>query len=758
MLTRARFRRRVALDAVSLALAMCALPCETCAQVSPLHGHTLEGRVVDAVGVLPGADVSLLELDRAAVTDAEGRFRFLNLPQGQFTLGVHLRGYASVHRTITVPAAAPLVIALTADVRFAEEVTVTAAPWAVKPLETSQQVDVVHGDAIKSEGVGSLGEALDSIPGVASIDTNNALGTPVLRGFSENRVRVLNDGVPLNHQQFSFRHSPNIDPTFAERIELVRGPASILYGPEAMGGVINVVQAPLPTAHGAPPLVRGHVGLGYGSNTRELRGHAQVEGAVGGFGWRVGGLRVRAGDIRTPLSPLDNTGFGQVNSVAAVGHSGAWGTARLRWHHWSADQGFYRPAGFRLDLTDDLVAGDVHVPTRVGAVELLGGHQINLRKAFPAHLHGGTSVDLKLQTTTLRAGLEHFTGRRLRGRIATQYQRIENTPRAVPDLLPEYRSNTYAAMVYEEARFLPHPSQEYDRVILSFGARWDLQYLVVPPDSVRGLPQGDERRYDALTGTAGAVVRLGREFCLAGNVGRGWRPPHTFELLADGIHGGVAAIQVGDRNLEEESNTNIELSARYEGRRARGAVTVYGNLIDHYICLADSGEVRPTSEGPLPVFQFRQTDASIDGVDAFIDVDPLSWLTLGFGSSWIRTRNASTNRSLPLTPANRLSLSVRCQAGRLAALSRPAVGLEVVATGRREVSGPDEPFGTSTNGHAVLNLRAGFELPCRKKMPWTVSLTVRNLLNATYTDFLWTYKQFAPNAGRDVRLLTGFSF
>jgi hemoglobin/transferrin/lactoferrin receptor protein len=754
---RPRLRCRVIFDVVWLTLAMSALPCETAAQVSTLGGYTLEGRVVDAVGVVPGADVSLLELNRAAVTDAEGRFRFLDLPPGKFTLGVRLAGYAGAYRSIAVPATAPLVIALAADVRLTEHVTVTAAPWAVKPLETPQQVDVVDGHAIRSEGAGSVSRALDSLPGVASIETNGVLATPVLRGFSEDRVRVLNDGVPLNHQQFSFRHSPNVDPIFAERIEVVRGPASILYGPEAMGGVINVVQPPLPTAHGAAPEVRGRVGLGYGSNTQELRGHAEIEGAFGGLGWRVGGVRARAGDIRTPSAPLDNTDADEMSSVAAVGYSGARGTAALRWHHLSADQGFYQPEGFRLDLTDDLVAGDVHVPTRLGAVELLGAHQINLRKAFPAYLQGEPSVALKLETTTLRAGLQHFTGPRWRGRIAGEYQRVSNTPRAVPDLLPQYRSTTYAAMVYEEARFLPHSSQHYDRAILSFGARWDLQRLTVPPDSIRGVPQGDRRRFDAVTGAAGAVVRLTRAFSLAGNVGRGWRPPHAFQLFANGIHGGVAAVQVGDRNLEEESNTSIDLAARYEGHRARGTVTLYDNLVDRYIYLADSGEQRSTSEGLLPVFQFRQTDASILGIDGSIDIDALRWLNLGIGSSWIRTRNLGSNRPLPLTPASRLTLSVRCRRETLWTLPRPAVGLEVVATGRRAASGPDEPFGTSTSGYAILNLQAGFEIPNRK-VPWTVSVTVRNLLNATYTDFLWTYKQFAPNPGRNVRLLAGVGF
>lgn len=329
------------------------------AQVRPAQTDrvTLEGWVEDTAGRMPGALVHLIELGREAVTGADGRFSFTGLPPGTFTLTVHLPGYASANLAVTVPGQGPLAVRLEFDWRVQEEVTVTATPWATRAVETASTTASVDVEDVRRTGDASLGKAIDAIPGVANIPTGDALGTPVIRGISESRIRVLNDGVPLNHQQFSFRHSPNVEPALADRVEVVRGPASVLYGPEAVGGVINLVQAPLPIAHGATPALHGQAMFGYGANGRERSGQALVEGALGRFGWRAGIVRRDAGDLRTPDGPLPNTSFSQTNGLATAGYTGTTNRIRVRWHHWSDLQGFYQPAGLTLDLADGPASG-----------------------------------------------------------------------------------------------------------------------------------------------------------------------------------------------------------------------------------------------------------------------------------------------------------------------------------------------------------------------------------------------------------------
>lgn len=226
-------------------------------------GRRLKGVVVDVENglPLPGVQVLLVELGRVVLTDANGEFEFVGVAAEGLTLGVHISGYSSFHQRLGEPPADGLRIELQRT-RFEDEISVTGSPFALNSLESSQQIDIVDGEDVKREGIASLGEALHSVAGVDSISTGAALGTPVVRGLSENRVRILNDGIGLNHQQFSWRHSPNVEAGFARNIEVVRGRASVLYSPDAMAGVINVIHAPLMVASPGERLWGGEVAAG----------------------------------------------------------------------------------------------------------------------------------------------------------------------------------------------------------------------------------------------------------------------------------------------------------------------------------------------------------------------------------------------------------------------------------------------------------------------------------------------------------------
>ncbi len=712
-----------------------------------IKGQTIEGVVieVDSKIPLPGAQVLLVEPGRAVVTNSEGRFVFSGIAATDLTLCVHLSGYSSFHQKLAQGRV--LTIELQ-PAQFEDEISVTGSPFAVNPLEVSQQVDIVDGAEVKREATASLGEALQGIAGVDTISTGAALGTPVIRGLSENRVRILNDGIGLNHQQFSWRHSPNVEAGLARNIEVVRGPASVLYGPDAMAGVINVIQAPLMVASPGELALAAEVAAGWGTNADEFTGRAEAEGAFGKLGWNVGLVRRESGDFETPDGPLENTDFEQTNGNVTVGFSGSWGTGRIRWSHWELDTGFYRPRDFRLTLDDDLFAGDVYLPTALGDVEILVGRQTNTRKAYPVQLGGMPSVDLRLVTETIRVGLHHSPIGRFRGRLAVESLSMDNTPRALGKLVPAYTSDVVALMLFEEGRFFGSEEKGIDRLILSFGARWDGSKLRVPADAIDDFPQGFREDYSSVTGSLGAVWRLNEVLSVAANIGKGWRPPNAFELFADGIHNGVAAVQIGNPNLVEESNLNREISLRLATSILRGSVTTYRTDYDDFIYIGDTGEFL----GGLPIFDYRQADATIEGVELAIDVSVGSFLRLGATYAWIKTENLETGAHLPQQPANRWTVHARAEKTVWGSLKESFIGLEARFVGSQEVSGPDEPFGVATESYTVVDLRAGFEVPAGG-VTWGLDLTVRNLLNEAYTDFLYSYKAVAQNPSRDVRMV-----
>ncbi|MBK8597907.1 MAG: TonB-dependent receptor [Holophagales bacterium] len=714
-------------------------------------GLVVRGTVTEAEGgaAVPGAEVFLVELDRVAATDVEGRFVFTAVPAGTFTVSVRLSGFALHNVPIVVPGGELLVKLKPA--RFAGEVTVTASPFALDRLEVAQQVDSVKGEDLSRQSTASLGQALAEIPGVTNIPTGEALGTPVIRGLSEHRIRVLNGDVPVNHQQFSWRHSPSVEASLAHTVEVVRGPASVLYGPDAMGGVINIIPRPLLGASGGSPVVHGEVAGGWGSNADEFTGRAEVEGALGAFGWNAGVVRRDSGDLETPAKTLENTDFEQTNGNVAVGLSGSWGMARVRWAHWEVDTGFYRPVGFRLGLDDDLFVADTFLPTSIGDLEISAGRQTNIRQSFPAALAGMPEVDLKLVTQSVRAGLRHRSLGPFRGRVAVEYLGLDNDPREGVKLVPEYDSQGWAAMLFEEGRFLR--AGDLERLIVSFGARWDSSDLDVPmpPGAAPGV--GFSRTYGHFTGSLGVVYRASGTVSFAGSLGRGWRPPNAFELFAKGTHNGVAAFQIGNPNLEEESNVAAELSARVNTERVRGYVTAYRNSFDRFIYLADTG----TFQGPLPVFEHRQADATIEGLEAALEGAVTRWLRLGATYTYVDTENRETGRPMPQEPAARWLLRAIVEGSKLGPFQAPFAGVDVHLVGSQEVSGRDEPLGTPTASYTLVDLRAGFELRLQS-LTLGLDLTIRNLLDEAYTDFLYSYKNVAQNPGRDVRLVTRLRF
>ena len=764
-----------------LALTVPILAAETETGAAPVGSGELTGTVVadDTGEVIPGAVITVVELNRRTKSNENGSFRFFNVPAGEFTLGVHAASFASVHSAVRLPLSDALTIRLKTDSHFHGEITITAMPWAVNPLETSQSVDQVDQQRIKADGSNSVGEVLERVPGVANIGTGDALGTPVVRGVSENRVRIVNDGVPLNHQQWSFRHSPNLDPILGERVEVVRGPSSVMWGPDALGGVVNIVQGPLPSASNGETVIHGDVGLSYFDNNEHGQGDVLLEGANGGFGWRAGVVYRDTGDVESPDGALTNTDYEQTNGVVSLGYSGSWGTARVRWNHWEDNVGFYFPdghpnVGFRLDLKDDTYAADLVLPTEIGDVTVLLSRQENFRKAFPpaAPVYPNPAVDLELVTSTARAGFGHRRIGAWKGTFAVEYRGVENDLIGPVPLLPSYEDAGLSVMAFEEGRFFRAQAGDYDRLILSLGLRWDQSNLKVPAGEAN-VPGGFDQDYDSMTGSLGLVYRVTERFSIAANVGRGWRPPNAFELFAFGDHVGVGAFQLGNADLQAETAVSAELSARYQSRHWRAVVTGFRSDYSDFIYLVEltDDEVDEALGGDWaqrPVFFYRQTDAVIDGLEASVSVVPLEELELGLIYSSVSTENQSTGTQLPQSPPDRVNVYVRGTTPQLGWLSSPFVELESVWVDQGVPSGPDEvlsgrPFGAATDSYTLLHLKAGFQVPIGQTT-MGVNLAIRNLLNEAYTDFLYPYKGLpyngAPvlNAGRDVRLMARYRF
>src|SRR2546421_7350989 len=301
-------------------------------------GDTLSGRVAGPDGdPVAGATGTVVELHGVALTRADGAYRFADLPPGHYTITVRGLGFAPVARDVTIRGATTLSVTLTRTAIWVEPLTITAtrAPLAagLSPLPT----EALSEDRLRREQSVSVAHARADLAGMNALTTGQQIGKPMIRGLTGPRVLVLEDGSRLEDYSWSDEDGPSIDARLAQRVEVIRGPASVLYGSDALGGVVNVIPEELPDANGGPRATRTGFEISAASNNAELEGAARVEGASGGWGWRVFGIGRFASSLHTPVGELDNTGFGALSGEAAGGTRRARGSATLRYQRYGGE-------------------------------------------------------------------------------------------------------------------------------------------------------------------------------------------------------------------------------------------------------------------------------------------------------------------------------------------------------------------------------------------------------------------------------------
>ncbi|HUF65123.1 MAG TPA: TonB-dependent receptor [Gemmatimonadaceae bacterium] len=710
------------------------------AVAQPAAGAGTRGAVS---GLVAGADstllaqvrVQILELNRVTYSDDRGRYVLSEVPHGRYTLAFSRLGLAPSVRRLAVTGSVTLDVVLQPALLELAAVQAVATGTAGSVFASPQPTSVLEGSSLRASHGSSVGDALEGLPGVRSMSMSPGIGKPVIRGLSSNRVVVVDDGQRLETQQWGSDHGPNTETLGASRIEVLRGPASVLYGSDALGGVVNIVRPPPPDAIGIEPFLRIRGGSAYYSNPAGLETTVGAEAAAGVAGVRLSATQRGTRDVQAPRVALHNTGNDVTNLDVAgsvrVGRgsvTAGYVTRRERIEIYEDPRDVPDFTGYQRIFEQ---RGMLRATAALGAdrFEALVTRERNERREFDDINAGEIALGLLATTNTGQLTYHQRPLGPLSGTAGLSYFESDFVKFGRETLIPSSATRNIAAFLFEQGELGPW--------LLSAGLRFDGRTLRAHADSV--LQMGDERRsWGAVTGNAGVLYRVSEPVALVLNIGRGFRAPSAADLFSNGYHEGTRAFERGDPSLGVETSLNFDFAVRAQSSVLNAEAGLFANRIRDYIYL------KPV--GSLDTLLHAQGDALLTGVEAHVDYVPVSMLAVRATVDYTRGRNTTLGVPLTLIPPARATFRLQLQPSALGAARRPFASLTWEATAAQRRLHPGD---VGTRGYGLAHAAAGATF-ARGSRVATVDVVARNLLDRSYRNFMSAYKTVADAPGRSV--------
>jgi outer membrane receptor protein involved in Fe transport len=709
---------------------------------------TFTGHVTDPEQrPIPDAVIAILEQDVQALTDSSGAFEIKDVRPGTYTITIHRTGFAPETRTEAINTGTVLDITLHTTPFAMEPVVVVASRAPISPDQSPLPTNTLSGDQLRRNHTVSLAHSLEELPGVRALTTGGQVGKPVIRGMTGPRVLVLEDENRLEDYSWSDEDGPSVDARLADRVEVVRGPASLLYGSDALGGAVNAIPRSLPD-----PRETGltHFGIeAYGaSNNREFGSAFLVEGAHRPIGWRLFVVGRAAEDLNTPDGKLENTGFSALNGEAVVGTRDDKGDVQLRYARYGGEFKLLEaegPANEEEEGGPERKTSDNRV--QLTAKRLIGGLRWEFHGQWQGHSlievadEPGTTTEseqFNLQLSTFSGDLLAHFGKGGTAGISGMFQ--SNDSKGPIPLVPDADTKTGGLFVIEQLH-----TGSWD---LSGGVRGDVHHLKADANPDLAFA-GDTQDASSVSANLGAVYHLSSSWSLRGNVGNAWRAPTLLERYANGPRLSEARYEIGQNDLDNETGVTFDAGLHLEASKVHGELSAFASKYSSFIYLASTGQTQDS----LSVYRYQQADATLLGGEAALEVEVAGPLMLHGRADYVRGDNDDLDEPLPLIPPLRGFVGGDLRFSKLSWADAFEVGAEAELVDRQDRL---SAFDTATDGYTLFHAHATLNHDFFGR-GFRIDLTGRNLGDTSYRDFMSRYKGFALDQGRNIilRISTG---
>lgn len=744
--------------------------------------NTFTGQVTDAKTGKPvsAATVYITDIRSGSSTDDEGRFIIKNIPQGKHLVEVSHIGYTSIAENIDFSADVKKDFALTESIIENNAVIVTGVSGATQQRKVPFAVSVMRRQDFMQNTSSNIIESLTKIGGVSTLATGPAISKPVIRGLSYNRVLTINDGVRQEGQQWGDEHGIEVDEASVNKIELLKGPASIIYGSDAMAGVVNIISnVPVPVN-----TIKANVSGNYQSNNRLSSFNVNISGNRNGFNWNLYTSNKAAADYKNKYDGyVFNSKFNEHNIGGYIGYNARWGFSHLLLSSFNLKAGLVegeRDAGgyFIKNLAggitervtnDDFksimpqipyqhirhfkIASDNNIRMGTNHLTFNLGFQQNQREEFgnPDDVNE-RSLFFDLRTFTYTAQFHLAENRGWKTSIGINGMQQNNTNKGIEQLIPDYSLFDFGIYAYSQ--------KTRDKITLSGGLRFDSRSLnaddLLDGNSIKG--NAFKKSFANISGSIGLAAQVTGNVNLKFNVARGFRAPSIPELASNGAHEGTIRYEYGNTSLKSETSLQFDGGMDYNAEHISIGLSAFFNSFSNFIfyrkleAIGGGDSLVNVNGDLLTAFKFDQTKAMLTGLEATIDIHPhpLDWLHIlnTFSAVSGQLRNPiEGSKFLPFIPATKLVTEFKGSFSKLSKnISNFYVKFEVDNTFSKNDVFTSYNTETKTPGYTLLNAGMGADVVNKRKQTlFTVGLSVINIGNVAYQNHLSRLKYAEVN-------------
>ena len=758
--------------------------------------NSLTGKVTDFHDHTPitGATVYIPDLKKGTSTDVDGGYKIDRLPRGRFLVEIKFIGYSTVIQSVQMTGTTQLDIALNSAVTELNEVVVTGISHSSELKNNPLPIATLNNKSLTENTSTNLIDNISKKAGVNQITTGPAISKPVIRGLGYNRIISLYDGIRQEGQQWGDEHGIEIDEYSVDRVEIIKGAGSLMYGSDGLGGVLNFL-TPNPVSEGT---VIGKWLSNYQTNNGLIGNSVMNAGNLKGLYWLA---RASLKDAMPYSNAYDgkvfNSGFRERDVNGHIGLSKPWGYSQLNVSSFHQVLGlvqgdrdstgrFTRLVNVngsaedaaasneelssyhlfipRQDISHVRISNTTNVYLGPSRLQLNVGYQRNQRKEFGEVLDEQTK-NLYFDLRTVNYNLTYFLpeGKGWQLSLGTSGMTQQSQNKGIEFLIPAYRSFDWGAFGFAKRHFA--------KLDVAGGIRFDQRLIAIDALYLdnQGAPTSDTNAtqkfkhgnltFSNYSASAGLTYPISNVLSAKFNASRGFRAPNIAELASNGRHEGSLRYEYGNFDLKPETSLQLDAGIVFNSTHVSAEFSVFQNDIRHYIftekLAAKNGlDSIPDPTQPVPAYQYGQGQAQLRGGEFFIDLHPhpLDWLHFENGFSFVNALNRSqsgndSTKYLPYIPAPRYQSELRGNLKKIGSrLVNPFLKLEFNHVWPQNRVLLENRTETPTPSYSLWNAGLGTDIVTPKGTTlFSFYFTVNNIFDVAYQNHLSRLKYGAVN-------------